>query len=344
MEVTEETKMRWTLLCSLLQKPVVIPFPSWSIADEKKKSSVITRVVSGLSILFAFILIVYIGHLPILALVALLQVRVWVSRWRCRSECSTSFSESATSMLLRRKFLISAFFTGWSSRQPCLLCLVRIVLSSWCAIFHEWRWWSATTRIGCLLAFHALAGFLWFSTFVTLWSLSWVWRRDSTNTRLARLLGLCLRLSLWCIRCVLSSLWLLKVWMKREGWVVHFLGLVWFVLPVMTVAWNDTMAYFCGMKWGRKWVWWNFENLNFEIHSFLISRFINKPLTSLSPNKSWEGFIFGGCCTFIIGWIMTWMFNVGEMNSDHHHHHHHVYWWIDTSLVLSFRSTQLPCS
>lgn len=24
------------------------------------------------------------------------------------------------------------------------------------------------------------------------------------------------------------------------------LGLIWFVLPVMTVAWNDTMAYFCG--------------------------------------------------------------------------------------------------
>ena len=30
------------------------------------------------------------------------------------------------------------------------------------------------------------------------------------------------------------------------------LGLIWFVLPVMTVAWNDTMAYFCGMLWGHK--------------------------------------------------------------------------------------------
>ena len=77
-------------------------------------------------------------------------------------------------------------------------------------------------------------------------------------------------------------------------------GLVWFVLPCLTVAWNDTMAYVCGLKWGRKWV----------STSLLTLRFINKPLTPLSPNKSWEGFIGGGLCTIVIGWIMVYIMKV----------------------------------
>ena len=32
------------------------------------------------------------------------------------------------------------------------------------------------------------------------------------------------------------------------------LGLIWFVLAVMTVAWNDTMAYVSGMLFGHKYV------------------------------------------------------------------------------------------
>ena len=55
-------------------------------------------------------------------------------------------------------------------------------------------------------------------------------------------------------------------------------GLVWFVLPCLTVAWNDTMAYVCGLKWGRKWV--SLDGIT--------TRFIDKPLTPLSPNKSWR--------------------------------------------------------
>ena len=34
-------------------------------------------------------------------------------------------------------------------------------------------------------------------------------------------------------------------------------------------------------------------------------RFFPKPLTPLSPNKSWEGFIGGGICTIIIGQIIV---------------------------------------
>ena len=72
-------------------------------------------------------------------------------------------------------------------------------------------------------------------------------------------------------------------------------GLIWFVLSTTTVITNDTMAYFCGMLFGKKC----FSRLS------LTPRFFPKPLTPLSPNKSWEGFIGGGICTIIIGQIIV---------------------------------------
>lgn len=56
-------------------------------------------------------------------------------------------------------------------------------------------------------------------------------------------------------------------------------GLFWFLFPVSLVICNDSMAYFCGMAYGR--------------------RFINKRFLELSPNKTWEGFIGGGFCTVL---------------------------------------------
>ena len=51
-------------------------------------------------------------------------------------------------------------------------------------------------------------------------------------------------------------------------------GLFWFLFPVSLVICNDSMAYFCGLAFGR--------------------RFIRKRFLELSPNKTWEGFIGGG--------------------------------------------------
>eukprot|EP01116_Phalansterium_solitarium_P003636 TRINITY_DN14454_c0_g1_i1.p1 TRINITY_DN14454_c0_g1~~TRINITY_DN14454_c0_g1_i1.p1 ORF type:complete len:494 (-),score=163.60 TRINITY_DN14454_c0_g1_i1:122-1510(-) len=50
-----------------------------------------------------------------------------------------------------------------------------------------------------------------------------------------------------------------------------FKGLFWFLLPCSCIICNDIMAYFVGFAFGRK--------------------FVNKRLTKLSPNKTWEGFI-----------------------------------------------------
>ena len=61
-------------------------------------------------------------------------------------------------------------------------------------------------------------------------------------------------------------------------------GLFWFLFPVSLVICNDSMAYFCGMGFGRK--------------------FIKRPfLGALSPNKTWEGFIGGGICTVVFAFI-----------------------------------------
>lgn len=51
-------------------------------------------------------------------------------------------------------------------------------------------------------------------------------------------------------------------------------GLIWFTLPVLLVITNDVMAYFSGITCGRK--------------------FVQRPFMSVSPNKTWEGFIGGG--------------------------------------------------
>lgn len=64
-----------------------------------------------------------------------------------------------------------------------------------------------------------------------------------------------------------------------------FSGLFWFLLPCSLIICNDIMAYFCGFALGRK--------------------FFTKPLTSLSPNKTWEGFIGALLCTLVFSFFFS---------------------------------------
>lgn len=93
--------------------------------------------------------------------------------------------------------------------------------------------------------------------------------------------------------------------------IYSLLGLIWFVLAVMTVAWNDTMAYVSGMLFGHKYL----LSLSF------IPRFFKEPLTPLSPNKSWEGYIGGGIMCFIIGEIMVYLLEVPHLYCPFDHPH-----------------------
>jgi len=71
-------------------------------------------------------------------------------------------------------------------------------------------------------------------------------------------------------------------------------GLFWFTLPIMLVVSNDSFAWLAGITCGRK--------------------FIRREFISISPNKTWEGFIGGWIGTMIFGWHLakfmakwTWM-------------------------------------
>jgi phosphatidate cytidylyltransferase len=60
-------------------------------------------------------------------------------------------------------------------------------------------------------------------------------------------------------------------------------GLFWFFFPMATVVMNDISAYFCGITMGRK--------------------FIQMEFISLSPNKTWEGFIGAAVLTTAFGFL-----------------------------------------
>jgi len=64
-----------------------------------------------------------------------------------------------------------------------------------------------------------------------------------------------------------------------------FKGLFWLLLPSSCIICNDIMAYFCGFFLGRK--------------------FVDRPLTRLSPSKTWEGFIGALICTVIFAFFFS---------------------------------------
>jgi len=63
-----------------------------------------------------------------------------------------------------------------------------------------------------------------------------------------------------------------------------FQGLFWFLFPLLLVAVNDTFAYFSGFTMGKK--------------------VFKSVFLTLSPNKTWEGFIGGGLFTVVAGWYL----------------------------------------
>merc|ERR1711988_1761295 len=82
-------------------------------------------------------------------------------------------------------------------------------------------------------------------------------------------------------------------------------GLFWFLLPTSLVIMNDTAAYFVGFAFGKK--------------------FINRPLTALSPNKTWEGFVGGMLFTLLFAYVFSGFLSQYEWLVCPHRHHHDAY-------------------
>ncbi|KAK8791498.1 hypothetical protein WA588_001503 [Blastocystis sp. NMH] len=213
-------------------------------SKEKKKSSIITRVVSGLCIFFLFLFIVYMGHLPVFLLITFIQaVEKEIPNFRT----------------LHWLIFVTALFIVFG--KDAAVGLMHYI-----------------PQTELIVRYHSLIS-------VILYSLDFVFIVLSLKKGY-------LKYQIGQIAWTMLTI-IIVVFQIRAIVPVIMDGLVWFVLPCLTVAWNDTMAYVCGLKWGRK--------------------FIDKPLTPLSPNKSWEGFIGGGLCTIVIGWIMVYMMKIPHL-------------------------------
>lgn len=60
-------------------------------------------------------------------------------------------------------------------------------------------------------------------------------------------------------------------------------GMIWYILPMTLITLNDIMAFYVGFFFGRT------------------------PLIKLSPKKTWEGFVFGGLLTVLLGTALVYI-------------------------------------
>ncbi|MFN3504094.1 MAG: phosphatidate cytidylyltransferase, partial [Allorhizobium sp.] len=80
-----------------------------------------------------------------------------------------------------------------------------------------------------------------------------------------------------------------------------FEGLFWFLLPTSLVVCNDSFAYFTGQAFGK--------------------RFIKAPFLSLSPRKTWEGFIGAFIITCVFGFFFSRL--LAQVGRHRHRRHRH---------------------
>eukprot|EP00617_Octactis_speculum_P021599 CAMPEP_0185754870 /NCGR_PEP_ID=MMETSP1174-20130828/13450_1 /TAXON_ID=35687 /ORGANISM="Dictyocha speculum, Strain CCMP1381" /LENGTH=271 /DNA_ID=CAMNT_0028433251 /DNA_START=301 /DNA_END=1119 /DNA_ORIENTATION=- len=83
------------------------------------------------------------------------------------------------------------------------------------------------------------------------------------------------------------TVWSIVLILGQMRFVHHNIanGLFWFFFPVSLVITNDIFAYFCGLLLGK--------------------RIINRKFLSLSPNKTWEGYLGSLVCTLIFSYQMS---------------------------------------
>ncbi|KAK8796088.1 hypothetical protein WA171_004052 [Blastocystis sp. BT1] len=232
--------------------------PTTQPTVEKKKTSILTRIVSGLSLLFGFILVVYMGHFPVFLLITAIQFGLFYELLGVRYKEAVE-KEIPNFRTVHWLIFLTALFIVFG--EDASAGMMRYI-----------------PQVEIIVRYHSLIS-------VILYCLDFIFivlslKKGYLKYQIGQIA--------WTMLIII-----IVVFQIRLVFPVIQDGLIWFVLPVMTVAWNDTMAYFCGMLWGHK--------------------FIKKPLTSLSPNKSWEGFIGGGLCTIIIGWAMAYLFKIPHL-------------------------------
>lgn len=232
--------------------------------DESKKRKILVRVVYGFGLFGVFSGSVWMGHMYICLLVALIELLLF--RELVRVRYSAYFDTIQDTIPLFRTtqwlwFTVAIFYTYGD--------FVLEIITRNTATHYLLRYAQYSPSIAFIL---------YSGTFVvTITTL----QRDHIKFQINQ--------CCWTILVLCLTVGQLK-------YVMHniFNGLIWFVMPCCLVFCNDIMAYVSGMLYGRK--------------------FIQRHFLSISPNKTWEGFIGGCFFTVIASWYLgrflaqfTWM-------------------------------------
>ncbi|KAL7558020.1 hypothetical protein ACA910_005500 [Epithemia clementina (nom. ined.)] len=239
-------------------QPQPIPIIMTTPDQVRKKELTLRRFLLRLSIgsvLFSsFCGIVYLGHLYICLLVVLIETVLFYELVRVRYFAFYPHIKDNTIPLFRT--------TQWMWFFTAMIYTYGDFLSD--IVQHNHEEWHQV--VPYLPYFGSISLVLYSATLmVTIVTL----QRDHLKFQINQLC--------WTVVVLCLTLGQLK-------YVMHniFNGLIWFVMPVCMVIFNDVMAYACGITMGRK--------------------FITRPFLSFSPNKTWEGFVGAGVCTLVASW------------------------------------------
>jgi phosphatidate cytidylyltransferase len=232
--------------------------------DENRFRKITTRVVSGVSMALFFSIVTYTGHVYICGLIFLVECLLFRELVKVRYNAHFNVIEKKIPLFRTTQWLwfwVAILYTD----SDFVMDVIKSNTSLHHLLYYEHL-------------FNGSVFLLYSGTFVlTISTLQVGHIRFQVNQLCWTIVVLCLTVG-------------------QLKYIMHnvFNGLIWFCLPIMLVACNDSFAWLAGITCGRK--------------------LINKPFISLSPNKTWEGFIGGWIGTMIAGWYLsqfmaqfTWM-------------------------------------
>jgi len=239
---------------------------------ETKKNKIAIRVISGLSMMACFMVILWMGHLYICALVSLCEILLFRELVKVRYHVHFDTIQDTIPLFRTTQWLwfsVAIFYTYGDFILEIIQNNTNLHYLLTRSSFFSGESMFPGMIPGLQTSLPSIAFCLYSCTFVlTITTLQNGHIKFQLNQLCWTIVVLCLTVG-------------------QLKYIMHniYNGLIWFVLPILLVITNDCWAYICGMTCGRK--------------------FIRREFTYLSPNKTWEGFI--GACIFTM--IFSWYFS-----------------------------------
>lgn len=233
-------------------------------AAENKTRKILTRVKMAVVMIAAFISIIYMGHLFVLALVLAVQIGIYRELIKVRYQKVHDQKIPFFRTTQWTIFCLACFhcYGAFIQEKGLTLPILKEFFKEDKKLFENFHDWITNL----------------FFTIAFVLSILQISRRGEYRYQVNNLI--------WTLVTLLLSVYQLKY-----TWEIIYEGLFWFVFPASCVVVNDIMAYFSGMLFGRK--------------------FIKVEFLSISPNKTWEGFIGAFFFTMIFAYFFSdflWQF------------------------------------